>query len=249
MNTLFIGLAGCGKSLLTYSFGEWVSRNVGLKVSYVNLDPGCESTPYQPDFDIRRLFTLEEVMRAEGLGPHGATVRASELMMERSGEIVESIASLGGDLTLIDTSGQMEVFIFRPTGPELVGKLKKVRPTVSVFIIDPILSSSSSGLVVSIMLGIASQLRLDAPTVMVINKVDLVAGMDLDAMVGSYPKLRRVLRREGGAFTDMALLCSSIVKKLAQPSRVVKTSAKTGFGMDSLYDLIHESRCVCGDLT
>jgi len=244
-----LGPAGCGKSLLTYAFGEWLSKHMDFKVGYVNLDPGCESTPYSPDFDVRRMFTVQGIMKAEGLGPNGAMIRASELMEERVHEIVEALASIEADINLIDTPGQMEIFVFRPSGPSVLRRLKLVRPTASVFIIDPTLASSPSELVVSLMLGVASQLRLETPTVMVVNKSDVELKVNVDELLSSYTKLKRALKAQQGTFTDLALSCASIIRKLSQAARVVKVSAKEGTGMDSLYDLLHEVWCTCGDLT
>lgn len=250
MNVVFLGTAGSGKSLLTKSFGDWLSQVIGLSVGYVNLDPGCEDIPYEPSFDIRELFTVRELMKSEGLGPNGAMIRASEIMAERSEEILNAISGLSRDVFLIDTPGQMEIFVFRRAGPALVEGLKEIGYTVSIFIIDPLLSSSPSELAVSLMLGVASQLRLNVATLMVMNKADLPEG-ELAAKLLSNPrKLMRLVRRSSeGTFSDLASGCLLVLRRLMQASRLVKVSAKTGYGLDQLYDLIHEVRCVCGDLT
>ncbi|MEM2533943.1 MAG: ATP/GTP-binding protein, partial [Candidatus Nezhaarchaeales archaeon] len=125
---VFLGTAGCGKSLLTHSFGEWIKSNLNLDVGYVNLDPGCEYTPYEPDFDIRSIFTISDLMMKEGLGPNGAMIRASQLMEERFQEIAKAIVSINAKsaYTLIDTPGQMEIFVFRPTGPLVISRLRSL---------------------------------------------------------------------------------------------------------------------------
>jgi len=250
LNIVFLGTAGCGKSLLTKSFGEWLSQVAGLRVGYVNLDPGCEDTPYEPSFDVRELFTVRELMRSEGLGPNGAMIRASELMAERSEEILNAVSGLGCDVSLIDTPGQMEIFVFRRAGPTLVERLKSLSYTLSIFIIDPQLSASPSELAVSLMLGVASQLRLNVTTLMVLNKADLPEGELVAKLLSNPRRLTRLIKQLGeGTFSDLASGCLLVLRRLMQASRLVKVSAKTGQGLDQLYDLIHEARCVCGDLT
>lgn len=251
LNVVFLGTAGCGKSLLTYKFGEWMESNLNLNVGYVNLDPGCESTPYDPDFDIRRLFTISDLMRREGLGPNGAMIRASQLMEERFQEIAKAITSINAKsaYTLIDTPGQMEIFVFRPTGPRVIGELRSLSRTVNVFIIDPTLALTTSELMVAILLSVAVQLRLETPTVTVINKSDLLKGSTVDRILTRPSHLKRMITEREGVFADLALGCASIVRKLMRASRVIKVSAKTGYGMGALYDLVHEALCVCGDLT
>ncbi|MCX8204350.1 MAG: ATP/GTP-binding protein [Candidatus Nezhaarchaeota archaeon] len=249
MNILLIGTAGCGKSLLAKSFGEWLTKVAELRVGYVNLDPGCEDTPYEPSFDIRSMFTIEDIMKNEGLGPNGAMIRASELMVERSGEILGNIRALGCDVNLIDTPGQMEIFVFRRAGLALVEGLKKLSYTVSVFLIDPVLVANPSELVVSLMLGVASQLRLASPTVMVLNKSDLPEGKLVANLLSNHRKLLASIKRSSTSFSDLALGCLRLFSRLRQASRLVRVSAKTSEGLDHLYELILETRCVCGDLT
>lgn len=249
MNVIFLGTAGCGKSLLTKSLGEWLSKTTELSVGYVNLDPGCEGTPYEPTFDIRSMFTIAEIMRKEGLGPNGAMIRASELMVERSGEILERIRGLNCDVNLIDTPGQMEIFVFRRAGPAIVEGLKKLGYTVSVFLVDPALVANPSELVVSLILGVASQLRLASPTVMVMNKSDLPEGELVAQLLSNRRRLLAAIKSSPSTFSDLALGCLSLFNRLRQASRLVRVSAKTGEGLSDLYEIILETRCVCGDLT
>jgi hypothetical protein len=83
------------------------------------LDPGVESLPYKPDFDIRQFFTVESIMKEERLGPNGALVRALERMVEIKGEIKEKVEGIKADFRLVDLPGQLEPFIFH-SGEEIL---------------------------------------------------------------------------------------------------------------------------------
>jgi len=245
---IFIGPAGCGKTSLTKTFGEWSEQELGMSIAYVNLDPGVLDLPYKPDYDVRELVTVDRLMREEGLGPNGAMVKASEIMDENIDSIAEDIASLDADLRLIDTPGQMELFLFRPMGPRLSEAISKNSPSITVYISDPSLASNPSGLAISLSMALITWLRLSTPTVPVINKVDLSRG-DLDKLLTDPSALKEFLSREEGLIADLAAEYMNLVEDLLKSMRIVKISAKTGEGMPALYDLIHEALCECGDLS
>jgi len=249
LQVLFIGTAGSGKSSLTASFSDWASHEMGLRVGCINLDPGCVHLPYKPDFDVRELFTVASIMEAERLGPNGAMIRAAEYIEERSEEIVERLSKVEADLILIDTPSQMEIFVFRQAGPKVAEAMARSGRTVAVYILDPALAETATGLVVAATLQAATQLRLGTPTVLVLNKADLSAGRKLDRLLTDFSFLERsILREQLGASKGLALGFLRAIREVGGASRIVKVSAKTGEGMESLYDLIHEAFCVCGEL-
>jgi len=249
LNIIFIGPAGCGKTSLTAAFGRWLEEELGLRVSYINLDPGALTLPYEASYDVRDLITVEKLMREEGLGPNGAMIRAAEIIDERIQEIAEKISSMDSDLRLIDTPGQMELFLFRPMGPRLTEALLRVSPSIAVYISDPSLASESSGLAISLSMAMISWLRLNAPTVPVINKVDEPEAQRISKLLLDLGSLRERVSMERGLVADLALRYIELVDDLSKSMRIVGVSAKTGEGMDSLYDIIHEALCECGDLT
>jgi len=248
LNVIFIGPAGCGKTSLTKTFGEWSEQELGMSIAYVNLDPGVLDLPYRPDYDVRELVTVDRLMQEEGLGPNGAMVKASEIMDENIESIAGDIASLDADLRLIDTPGQMELFLFRPMGPRLSEAISKSSPSITVYISDPSLASNPSGLAISLSMALITWLRLSTPTVPVINKIDVLRE-DLDKLLTDPSMLRESLSREEGLVADLATEYMSLVEDLLKSMRIVKVSAKTGEGMPALYDLIHEALCECGDLS
>ncbi len=245
---VMLGPAGCGKTSLTAALGAYL-EGLGQEVAYVNLDPGCEGLPYEPDFDIRDYFTVGQLMREEKLGPNGAMIRASELMEGHLDTIIGAVRRLEADYTLVDTPGQMEIFVLRPAGPKVVEALAGVRPTVGVFMVDPTTADSPASLVVAQLLALSVQLRLEVPTVLVLNKADLLADGWLAEAIEDPGALRARLEVEAGLAADMASACLEALEPFAPAARLVKVSAKTGEGLDALFDIIHEAFCTCGDLS
>jgi len=245
---VFLGTAGCGKTSLTYAFGEWLKKELNAEVSYINMDPGVYSTPYHPSYDVREIVTVEKLME-NGLGPNGGMIRAAEIIEENMHIVSGKINSLNSDFILIDTPGQIELFLFRPMGPRLIEDIARYSQTVSVYIIDPTLASSSSGLAISLTLPLITRLRLKVPTVSVINKSDMPEISKVERFMENISNLGdEIAREDAGLITDLASRYIQLLNEFSKTMRIVKTSAKTGEGMNELYTLIHEALCECGDL-
>jgi len=249
LNLIVLGTAGSGKSALTATFGKWVEQNTDRSVAYINLDPGCEFVPFDPSFDIRDYFTVAQIMREENLGPSGAMVRASELLEQRTTELTREINAIEADVRIVDTPGQMEVFLFHG-GPEIAKLMQGV--TISLFLIDAGVAAKATGLVFTRLLGLSVGLRLGVPAVSVLNKIDIAKDelTDLDSLLANMELLKeRVVRESSGVMIDLTLGLSRALPELLPAARLVKVSAKTGEGMRELYDIVHEIFCACGDLT
>ncbi|RLE54538.1 MAG: GTPase [Thermoprotei archaeon] len=248
---VFLGPAGSGKTTLTKTFGTWLEKSFEYRVAYVNLDPGAEEVPYRPSFDIRTMIRLVDVMRKYGLGPNGGMIKCMDLMLEKSDYIVNRIVELDreSDFVLVDTPGQMEPFVFRSTGPALIGKLSHLTNCVGVIVLDPLLAERAPGLVTVALLMLLIQIRLGIKCIAVINKADLTEKVEIMELMTDLGKLEEELLEESSVEADVARGCIEIVKVAMPPSRVVLVSAKDGTGMSDLYSILHEVYCVCGDLT
>jgi len=249
LNLIVLGTAGSGKSALTATFGKWIEKNTDRKVAYINLDPGCDFVPFEPGFDIRDHFTIAQIMRDENLGPNGAMVRASELLSEKAAEFAKEINKIKADIRIVDTPGQMEVFLFHG-GPEITKLVQGV--TISLFLTDAETVAKATGFIFTRLLGLSVSLRLGVPAVSVLNKIDLAEGKlaDIDRMLADAELLKdRVVRESSGVMIDLTLSLSKTLPELLPAARLVKVSAKTGEGMAELYDITHEIFCACGDLT
>lgn len=252
VSVIFIGPAGSGKTLLTWAFGRWL-EDAGLTADYVNLDPSVELLPYKPSFDSRVLVRAREVMEREGLGPNAAIVRAVEILAERGEELREALGMLRGDYILVDTPGQMEIVLFRPSGLKLMEVVKEVSSPVGVFLLDSTLGTYEASAAIAVLLATVAQLRLGIPVVPVLSKAD-AAGirgglvspsmhLEVDEMV------ERLSEGNLGALSEMLAEAMSLAKRYLKSGRLIAVSSVTGEGLEELYKLVHEVFCVCGDLT
>ena len=174
----FIGTAGSGKSTLTNSFKEWMGLR-GLDAITVNLDPGAENLPYDPDVDIRDWISLKEIMESYDLGPNGAQIACADMLALNTSDIKNSIDSFKTDYILLDTPGQLELFVFREAGKYIVKFLNPQRSIIA-YLVDHALAKTASGFVSQLLLSISTNFRLGQPQVNILSKADLLSKEDIE---------------------------------------------------------------------
>jgi hypothetical protein len=236
----FLGTAGCGKSTLTASFSRYLEEN-GVKHMVVNLDPGADLLPYEPDLDVRDWVTLADVMEEHGLGPNGAQIVAADLVAINRDKVLKSIDLDLDQYVLFDTPGQMELFTFRESARELV---RGVLPSTSfiVYLIDPFNARTPSGLISQLMLSSLSRLRFQLPSAEVISKADMIEPAQMERLNRwlDYPESLHEdsMAEASGSSTMSEGLSVNIFRaldSLGLLSRVFQVSSSTREGMDDIY--------------
>ena len=167
-----VGTAGAGKSSLVTAFQRW-ARFLEIDALTINLDPGAARVHYDPEFDVRDLISLAEVMDRYDLGPNGAQILAADLVAAQADDIMDELEGLSGDMLIIDTPGQVELFAFREASNHLVDVLGQGRAALA-FLFDPMLSQTPSGFVSQMLLSNIVQFRLGLPTANYLSKADLL---------------------------------------------------------------------------
>lgn len=176
------GPAGTGKSTFCGALKDWLISN-DYNAAIVNLDPGSEFTPYEPDIDIRETVSLSQIMSEFNLGPNGAQIVAADLILENTQPIEEYLKELDDYYVIFDTPGQIELFSFRPGSPLLVDKLSQGKAMIA-FITDAVLASTPSGFISQKMLYGSVMSRFFKPMLFVLNKTDLITDQDMENIQG-----------------------------------------------------------------
>jgi len=228
-----IGTAGSGKSLLTASFGEWLKMSK-QNVTVVNLDPGALKLPYSPDVDVRNYVNVGDLMEKYGLGPNGALIMAADLIADEIDEISKEIEDLTSDIVLVDTSGQMELFAFRSSGPYIASELTK-EPKAIVYLFDTAFSLNPLNYVSNLFLSAAVYNRFLVPQVYLLSKSDLLSKEDVNKVVDWSASPRALENAIEQKLTGTKRLLSRnmmrAIYQLGLRFLLIPVSAKTNDGM------------------
>ncbi|MEM3956547.1 MAG: ATP/GTP-binding protein [Candidatus Bathyarchaeia archaeon] len=239
MNIFVLGPAGSGKTLFVRNFSAYLI-NEGYKVRTINLDPGVLDLGYEPDFDVRSLFTLEGIMREKNLGPNGAMLEAMSRLAE-----IDLPAFKDADYILFDTPGQLEPFLFRDTGRIIIGKFED---TCCLFIGD--LPAIRRNLVGFFLYALAAYYILGTETIAVLNKIDLLSREEVSRIEELVRKPESLLEgRPSSVKEEMDMEILRALKSFFPPKRIPLISAKTGENFSEILTVLYEIKCVCGDLT
>lgn len=236
----FTGTAGAGKSTLVGKYNEWAQQH-GLSTTTVNLDPGAESLPYRPDYDIRETIRLDEVMDEHGLGPNGAQIAAADMVALQLNDINDELASFRADQVLIDTPGQLELFVFRLSGKLLVDGINPERSVIA-YLLDPLLARTPTGFASQLMLSATTQFRFQQPMMHLLSKGDLLDGDSIDTIrawaadpvalendvIGEAPSMSR----------ELATHVTRLLETLGLENNLLPVSSESGEGLDDMYAML-----------
>ncbi len=238
----FIGTAGSGKSSLTGLLRDYIAkRDPEISAITLNLDPGVKTMPYTPDIDIRDFIVLEEVMAKYELGPNGAMILASDLMVNFLDDLKYEIDEYNPDWVLVDTAGQLELFAFRETGPLIASSLGfgSIQRAVS-FLFDSNLVMRPNGFISTLLLAASVQFRFrNIPQINVLSKVDLLSEEQIEMIINWSQDFRALddstNERESGLIRELSMLLSEVFSQLGSTSELISCSIKEEQGLDYLF--------------
>lgn len=236
----FIGTAGSGKSALTHAFKEWLTQR-GLDCIAVNLDPGAEKLPYNADVDVQDWVSLKDTMKEYDLGPNGAQIACADMLALNTKDIKESIDSFKTDYILMDTPGQLELFVFREAGKFIVNYFNKERSIVA-YLLDPALAREASGFVSQLLLSVSAQFRLNISQTNILSKTDMLSSPELKH-IKNWSKnpeelYTAVTMEEASVYREMSENIVRFLDDFGGFIKLIPTSSETLLGIDDLYTII-----------
>ncbi|MEM4160622.1 MAG: ATP/GTP-binding protein [Thermoplasmata archaeon] len=238
----FVGTAGAGKSSLVAAFHTWMEMQKYDSI-IVNLDPGAEVLKYMPDIDIREWISIEEIMREHELGPNGAQIVAADMLAMNVTDVRNYIEKYGADYVLVDTPGQIELFAFREASKHVADGISSGH-SLLVYLLDPMLAKTPTGLVSLLMLGATIQYRFNYPLVNVLSKCDLLSAGEIERIVSwceepfrLYEAISRDVR------VDDRLVNTEFFKSLENLgvfSKIIPTSSVDLTGMEDVFNVLQQ---------
>ena len=241
--------------------------HVNKKKPYVlNLDPAVLSVPFQANIDIRDSINYKEVMKQYNLGPNGGILTSLNLFATKIDQIIsllekratpepESSANPPQHI-LVDTPGQIEVFVWSASGSILLESLASSFPTVIAYIIDTPRTHSTSTFMSNMLYACSILYKTKLPMILVFNKTDVQDADFAKEWMTDFEKFQDALSAEekkgafggegfGGGSGYMSSLLNSMCMMLEEFYKhmsMVGVSSMTGDGIDEFFEAVEEKR-------
>lgn len=263
-----IGMAGSGKTTFMQRINSYLHTQhqkapAKSPPPYVlNLDPAVRSVPFESNIDIRDSVKYKEVMKQYNLGPNGAILTSLNLFSTKIDQVMgilekrclpqpgEDSPRSKPDHILIDTPGQIEVFVWSASGNILLSSLASSFPTVVAYVIDtPRTLENTSTFMSNMLYAISILYKTRLPMVLVFNKTDVQSEAQAVEWMRDFESFQAAVReeeeqeREGGGYMGSLLNSMSLVlEEFYNHLSVVGVSAMTGDGVEDFFKAVEEKR-------
>jgi GTPase SAR1 family protein len=279
-----VGMAGSGKTTFMQRINSYLySQN---QIPYViNLDPAVRSVPFDSNIDIRDSVNYKEVMKQYNLGPNGGILTSLNLFATKIDQILALLekrtappapaaAPAAAPTTapppalqkpiehiLVDTPGQIEVFVWSASGDILLNSLASSFPTVIAYIIDTPRTTSTSTFMSNMLYACSILYKTKLPMILVFNKTDAQDAEFAKEWMTDFEAFQGALRKEeeGGSFGGVeggdstlgggsgylgSLLnsMSLVLEEFYRHLSVVGVSAMTGDGVEEFFKSVQDKK-------
>ncbi|KAM0697017.1 hypothetical protein Q7P36_003088 [Cladosporium allicinum] len=275
-----VGMAGSGKTTFMQRINSHLhtahteSPKTVAPPYVINLDPAVRSVPFDSNIDIRDSVNYKEVMKQYNLGPNGAILTSLNLFSTKIDQVMsilekrclpqqpsseeektteqkeEPVAALTTEHIIVDTPGQIEVFVWSASGSILLSSLASSFPTVIAYVIDtPRTTENTSTFMSNMLYAISILYKTKLPMILVFNKTDVKQPTEAIDWMRDFETFQAAVRaeeeeeREGSGYMGSLLNSMSLVlEEFYNQLSVVGVSSMTGDGVDDFFDAVNDKR-------
>ena len=235
----------------------------------INLDPAVRNVPFESNIDIRDSLNYKEVMREYNLGPNGGIVTSLNIFATKIDQIINILEKRAAPKLenpkakpikniIVDTPGQIEVFMWSASGSILLESLASSFPTVVAYIIDTPRTSSTSTFMSNMLYACSILYKTKLPMILVFNKTDVKDADFAKEWMTDFEAFQAALKQEedsgsfggveggggigggsgymGSLLNSMSLMFEEFYRHLS----MVGVSSMTGKGVDEFFNAVEE---------
>ncbi|KAK3720335.1 hypothetical protein LTR37_003746 [Vermiconidia calcicola] len=267
-----IGMAGSGKTTFMQRINSHLhtlhhaSPSTAAPAYVLNLDPAVRSVPFESNIDIRDSVNYKEVMKQYNLGPNGGILTSLNLFSTKVDQVMGILEKrclpqptaqqqqpvepqLLPSHILLDTPGQIEVFVWSASGSILLSSLASSFPTVLAYIIDtPRTLENTSTFMSNMLYAISILYKTKLPMILVFNKTDVKDESEAVEWMRDFESFQAALRRDeeregegggGGGYMGSLL---NMLEEFYNHLSVVGVSSMTGAGVEEFFTVVEAKR-------
>ncbi|PQE25957.1 atp binding protein [Rutstroemia sp. NJR-2017a BBW] len=264
-----VGMAGSGKTTFMQRINSYL-HSQKTPPYVINLDPAVRNVPFDSNIDIRDSVNYKEVMKSYNLGPNGGILTSLNLFATKIDQILtllekrtsrapENPTDIPIEHILVDTPGQIEVFVWSASGSILLDSLASTFPTVVAYIIDTPRTASTSTFMSNMLYACSILYKTKLPMILVFNKTDVKDAEFAKEWMTDFEAFQAALREEeeagsfggmeggagglGGGSGYMGSLLNSMslmLEEFYSHLKVVGVSSMTGAGVEEFFEAVQE---------
>ncbi|KAF4633814.1 hypothetical protein G7Y89_g4298 [Cudoniella acicularis] len=263
-----VGMAGSGKT----TFMQRINSHLHSQKEppyVINLDPAVRNVPFDSNIDIRDSVNYKEVMKSYNLGPNGGILTSLNLFATKIDQILNLLEKRTTPdpakpeikpikNILVDTPGQIEVFVWSASGSILLDSLASTFPTVIAYIIDTPRTASTSTFMSNMLYACSILYKTKLPMILVFNKTDVKDAEFAKEWMTDFEAFQAALKVEeeegsfggmeggngmGGGSGYMGSLLNSMslmLEEFYSHLSVVGVSSMTGAGINEFFEAVGE---------
>lgn len=260
-----VGMAGSGKT----TFMQRINAHLHAQKDppyVINLDPAVLNVPFDSNIDIRDSVNYKEVMKQYNLGPNGGILTSLNLFATKVDQILGLLEKRTQpdpqnpnrrpiNNILVDTPGQIEVFVWSASGTILLESIASSFPTVIAYVIDTPRTSSTSTFMSNMLYACSILYKTKLPMILVFNKTDVKDASFAKEWMTDFEAFQAALQEDenrnafggmegegsgsgymGSLLNSMSLMLEEFYAHLS----VVGVSSMTGAGVNDFFAAVAE---------